>query len=114
MDVARTYAHVVLFHCPQCAGPLASAFSTTSERVESLEGGKFTAMCRCGWTGDGLDLQAARQSVQPWEAICVTPVSESRKPVRDSKIPRMDWVSRVAQEIATFSKKIKAQSANAW
>jgi len=114
MDVARTYAHVVLFHCPQCRGPLASAFSSVSQQVESLDGGKSAATCRCGWTGDGLDLQAARQSVQPWEAIYVTPEGESRKPVQDSKITPMDWISRVAQEIATYSKRIKAHSANAW
>jgi hypothetical protein len=114
MGIPRMYAHVLLFHCPQCGGPLASAFSTAGEQVESLEGLKFTAMCRCGWIGDGLDVREARRSVQPWEAICLTPISEPRKAVQASKTSSMDWVSRVAQEIATFSKKIKAHSANAW
>jgi hypothetical protein len=59
-------------------------------------------------------LPAARQSVQPWEAIYVTPEGESRPPVQDSKITPMDWISRVAQEIATYSKRIKTRSANAW
>jgi hypothetical protein len=114
MDVTRTYAHVVLFHCPQCGGPLASAFSTASEEVESLDAGKFGAKCRCGWSGDGLSLQAATRSVQPWETIGVTPVSEPRQVAQDSKLTSKDWLSRVAQEIAAFSKKIKAQSACAW
>jgi hypothetical protein len=101
----KQFAHVVLFHCPRCRGPIASAFSSSNENLEKLEEGEFGAVCRCGWIGNGLDLTAVNQSIQPWEAICEPPAVPERSSVSNSN----NWLFRVAREIASLSKKLKTQ-----
>lgn len=105
MNSARErFAHVILFQCPQCKGPLASAFSSSKEDMESVDGGQFGAVCRCGWTGDGLNLSAVNQSVQPWEAVCEPPPVQPEPFSNYISNPR-DWLFRVAKEIASFAVK---------
>jgi hypothetical protein len=107
----KQFAHVVLFHCPRCRGPIASAFSNSNENFENLAEGEFGAVCRCGWIGNGLDLTAVNQSVQPWEAICETPAAPERTSVSGYISSSNNWLFRVAREIASLSKKLKAQPA---
>lgn len=106
MDSARErFAHVILFQCPQCQGPLASAFTSSNNDIKSLDGGQFGAVCRCGWIGDGLDLLAVNKSVQRWEAICEAPPPVERDNLRDYILNPKDWLFRVAKEIATFAQR---------
>jgi hypothetical protein len=104
----KQFAHVVLFHCPRCRGPIASAFSNSNENLETLAEGEFGAVCRCGWIGNGLDLTVVNQSVQPWEAICEAPAVPERTSYISSS---NNWLFRVAREISSLSKKLKAQPA---
>jgi hypothetical protein len=107
----KQFAHVVLFYCPRCRGPIASAFSSSNENLENLADGEFGAVCRCGWIGNGLDLTAVNQSVQPWEAICEAPAVPERSNVSDYISSSNNWLFRVAREISSLSKKLKAQPA---
>jgi hypothetical protein len=107
----KQYAHVVLFTCPRCRGPIASAFASSNESLESLGEGEFGAVCRCGWIGNGLDLTAVNQSIQPWEAICEPPAVPERSNVSTHISSSNNWLFRVAREIASLSKKLKAQPA---
>lgn len=111
MAARKQFAHVVLFYCPRCRGPIASAFSSPNENLENLTEGEFGAVCRCGWIGNGLDLTAVNQSIQPWEALCETPAVSERGRVSDSSGSSGNWLSRVAREIASFSRKLKGQPA---
>ncbi|MDP9337782.1 MAG: hypothetical protein M3P45_02825 [Acidobacteriota bacterium] len=97
----KQFAHVVLFYCPRCRGPIASAFSTSDA----------SAVCRCGWIGNGLDLTAVNQSIQPWEAICEAPEPSPRETAGANTSNSDNWLFRVAKEIASLSKKLKAQPA---
>jgi hypothetical protein len=99
----KRFAHVILFQCPHCKGPLASAFSTSDETIQYIDGGQFSAVCQCGWTGSGLDLLAVKQSVQPWETVCDPPVK--REAATEYLINPKDWLFRVAQQIASFAPK---------
>ncbi len=112
MNAARQqFAHVVLFHCPRCRGPIAAAFSNSDESHENLVEGEFGAVCRCGWIGNGLDLTAVNQSTQPWEALCEPPTAAERLSAEAYLTNADNWLVRVAREIASLSKKLKAQPA---
>jgi len=104
IDTGKRFAHVILFECPHCKGPLASAFSSLNETMECLDGGQFSAVCRCGWMGSGLDLLAVKKSVQPWEVMCETVPVQSEPMAQYFTNPR-DWLYRVAQQIASFAHK---------
>ncbi len=113
MTAARKqFAHVVLFHCPRCHGPIASAFSSANESLENLAESEFGAVCRCGWIGNGLDLTAVNQSIQPWEAICEPPAVPDQPGVSGYISSSNNWLFRVAREIASLSKKLKTQPAS--
>lgn len=107
----KQFAHVVLFHCPRCRGPIASAFTSANENLETLAESEFGAVCRCGWIGNGLDLTAVNQSIQPWETICEAPGAPERSNVSDYIDGSNNWLFRVAREIAWLSKKLKGQPA---
>jgi hypothetical protein len=99
----KRFAHVILFQCPQCRGPLASAFSSSNEDMENLDGGQFSAVCRCGWIGSGSDLSPVKQSVQPWETVCDSPAPVKPASLSEYIKNPKDWLFRVAKEIATFA-----------
>ncbi len=97
------FARVILFQCPQCRGPLASAFSYSNADTQAFEDGQFSAVCRCGWMGNGLDLSAVIESVQPWEAVAEAPPKDEF--ICAYSLNPRDWLFRVAKEIAAFSHK---------
>ena len=99
----KRFAQVILFQCPQCRGPLASAFSSSNEDMENLDGGQFSAVCRCGWIGSVLDLSPVKQSVQPWETLCDSPAPVKPASLSEYIKNPKDWLFRVAKEIATFA-----------
>ena len=103
MSTARKrFAHVVLFQCPQCRGPLASAYSSSTPTLDTLDGGQFSAECCCGWSGNGLDFSAVNQSVQPWE-IVEAPIAATDEVSSEFPSGSPDWLGRVAKEIATLA-----------
>jgi hypothetical protein len=106
LSATAQYARVILFQCPQCRGPLASASSFSNADMQTLEGGQFSAVCRCGWMGNGLDLSGVIESVQPWEAVAETPPRDEF--VHAYSLNPRDWLFRVAKEIAAFSHKALA------
>jgi hypothetical protein len=107
----QQFAHVVLFHCPRCRGPIASAFSSSNPSLEKLTESEFGAVCRCGWIGNGLDLTAVNQSIQPWEALCEPPTAAQRLSATEATPNSNNWLQRVAREVASLSKKLKTQHA---
>jgi hypothetical protein len=108
---SQQFAHVVLFHCPRCRGPIATAFSSSNPRLENLAEGEFGAVCRCGWIGNGLDLTAVNQSIQPWETLCEPPTAAQRLSASEGLPSSNNWLHRVAREVASLSKKLKTQPA---
>jgi hypothetical protein len=103
-SVRKCFAHVILFQCPECGGPLASAYSSLKETMDTLDGGQFNAECCCGWIGNGLDFLAVNQSVQPWETLWRAISPDERQPSADHVSHTKDWLFRVAKEIASFAK----------
>jgi hypothetical protein len=106
----KCFAHVILFQCPQCSGPLSSAFLSCNETLESLDGGQFRAICRCGWMGDGLDLSSLNHSVQAWNNSSKPSLSSAaalRQGLSTSgEFPHAcpdEWLFRVSKKIAAFS-----------
>jgi hypothetical protein len=71
--------------------------------MESLDGGQFGSVCRCGWIGDGLDFLAVNRSVQPWEVVCEEPVTDEH--LSDNILNPRDWLFRVAREIASYAQR---------
>ena len=47
----ESFAHVLLFACPRCGIPLASASASTGKNLEIADGHWFNPHCPCGWTG---------------------------------------------------------------
>ena len=64
--VNSSFAHVLLFACPQCGIPLASACATTDRNLESADAHWFNPHCPCGWTGSVIGLDARKHWVEPW------------------------------------------------
>lgn len=62
------FAHVLLFECPECRRPLASACASTKRSLEDADGHWFNPHCACGWTGAVVGLTAVHHWVADWEA----------------------------------------------
>jgi hypothetical protein len=60
------FAHVLLFGCPLCGRPLASACFNTKQSLEEADAHWFNPHCVCGWTGDVTGMLAVRHWVEPW------------------------------------------------
>jgi hypothetical protein len=61
------YAHVMLFSCPDCGSPLATACASTKRNLEQAEAHWFSPRCHCGWTGDVMGVLAVRHWVEEWQ-----------------------------------------------
>jgi hypothetical protein len=67
MEGKRTqFAHVLLFACPVCARPLATACNSTKRNLEAADGQYFRPHCLCGWSGEVIGMKAIKHSVEPW------------------------------------------------
>jgi hypothetical protein len=64
--VAEQFAHVLLFGCPQCGRPLASACASTQKNLEGADAHWFNPHCHCGWTGEVIGVTALKHWVEPW------------------------------------------------
>lgn len=63
------FAHVLLFACPQCERPLASACASHKQNLEEADAHYFNPHCHCGWTGPVMGLEAVKHFVEPWRAF---------------------------------------------
>jgi len=66
--VVQQFVHVLLFGCPSCARPLASACVSMEKNLENADAHWFNPHCHCGWTGDVIGITAMKHWVEPWEA----------------------------------------------
>jgi hypothetical protein len=66
MKVTDQFAHVLLFSCPQCGRPLASACANQALNLEGADAHWFTPRCHCGWSGEVIGVTAVRHWVEPW------------------------------------------------
>ncbi|MGB2632434.1 MAG: hypothetical protein WAM58_00730 [Candidatus Acidiferrum sp.] len=67
MEIDQQFAHVLLFSCPQCGNPLASACASTKRNLEQAEAHWFNPHCHCGWTGDVIGVTSIKHWVEPWQ-----------------------------------------------
>ena len=68
MGNGERFAHVLLFQCPKCSGPLAISNATANKNLEDIDASSFETWCVCGWFGKFLGLKARRHWVEPWSA----------------------------------------------
>jgi hypothetical protein len=66
------YAHVLLFACPQCSRPLATACASPKRSLEDADAHRFDPHCHCGWAGPLVGFEASKHWVQPWGEIAAT------------------------------------------
>jgi predicted RNA-binding Zn-ribbon protein involved in translation (DUF1610 family) len=60
------YVHVLLFQCPRCGEPVASARVTASRNIEEVDGDTASYSCKCGHSGALLGLHARQHWVEEW------------------------------------------------
>ena len=60
------FAHVLLFTCPACGRPLASACVDTKRSLEGADAHWYQPHCHCGWTGEVAGVVAIRHWVVDW------------------------------------------------
>jgi hypothetical protein len=65
--VTDSYAHVLLFACPKCGNPLASACASTWKNLEIADAHYFNPHCPCGWTGPVIGVEAVKHWVEVWK-----------------------------------------------
>jgi hypothetical protein len=62
----RTFAHVLLFRCPQCSTPATAACSSKNMDREQIATRAFNHACKCGWSGKLRGLMAVQHWVECW------------------------------------------------
>jgi hypothetical protein len=60
---AEPFVHVLLFECPKCCKPIASAIATGERNLEDTDGRLFAIRCECGWNGNQMGVSAKRHWV---------------------------------------------------
>jgi hypothetical protein len=68
VPLTQQFAHVLLFSCPECSRPLASACASPNRNLEVADAHWFNPHCRCGWTGDVMGVIAVKHWVEAWQA----------------------------------------------
>ena len=63
----EVFSHVLLFSCPKCGNPLASAWLSTEKNLEGADAQRFDRKCDCGWSGRLVGAQALRHWIEPWK-----------------------------------------------
>lgn len=64
--VTRSFAHVLLFACPKCGIPLATACASLEKNLEVADAHWFDPRCPCGWTGAVIGVEALKHWVEQW------------------------------------------------
>ena len=68
-NTTEHFAHVLLFACPECERPLASACANSKKNLEEADAHLFNPHCHCGWSGPVPGIEAVKHWVQPWRAF---------------------------------------------
>ena len=87
--VTDSFSHVLLFACPQCGSPLASACVSTQKNLEVADAQWFNPRCDCGWTGSVVCVQAPKHWVESWKIPVNVPLEE----VDHSVWLRTNWLN---------------------
>jgi len=66
VESSDQFAHVLLFACPHCGRPLASACASIAGNLEIADAHWFQPHCHCGWTGDVIGMTAIKHWVEAW------------------------------------------------
>ena len=75
MSIPDQFAHVLLFSCPECGAPLATACASARRNLEPAEGHWFNPHCHCGWTGDVMGVTAIKHWVEGWDQPVDSPAA---------------------------------------
>lgn len=62
----QEFVHVLLFACPECAGPIVATERASERNLEEVDESSFPCRCFCGWNGTVGGLRARRHWVEPW------------------------------------------------
>jgi len=62
------FAHVLLFTCPQCGSPVASARLIEEKNLETADAVEYMLLCRCGWMGQIVGARALKRWVEQWDS----------------------------------------------
>lgn len=65
--VTESCAHVLLFACPKCGSPLASACASLEKNFEVADAHWFNPHCHCGWIGPVIGAEALKHWSEPWK-----------------------------------------------
>jgi hypothetical protein len=65
--VTSSIAHVLLFACPKCGVPLASACASAERNLEVADAHWFNPHCSCGWTGSVSGIEAVQHYIHDWK-----------------------------------------------
>jgi hypothetical protein len=60
------FVHVMLYKCPECGAPIATALVKEHRNVEPIDGKVIQIQCLCGWSGQLLGVTAMRHWVEAW------------------------------------------------
>jgi hypothetical protein len=66
-SVTDGFSHVLLFSCPKCASPVASALTSTEKNLEGADAQRLDCKCACGWSGPLVGAQALKHWIEPWK-----------------------------------------------
>jgi len=88
------FAHVLLFACPLCNRPLASACASAKRSLEEADAHYFNPHCHCGWSGPVAGLEAVTHWVHAWPEVDATAgLAQPDDGACDGKL-RSVWVQR--------------------
>jgi DNA-directed RNA polymerase subunit N (RpoN/RPB10) len=69
MESGSKFAHLLLFRCPECGEPIATACASYFANLEEVDARQFSAHCSdCDKAFDMLGIQAVRHWVDPWDS----------------------------------------------
>ena len=63
----KSFAHVVVFKCPDSGDPIGASFLSDSKNLEEVDGHKFKVRCDCGWSGALLGIHRVNGWVENWK-----------------------------------------------
>jgi hypothetical protein len=61
-----TFAHIVLFRCPESGEPIAAAAASGSKSLEDVDSYSFPLRCNCGWFGTLPGIARLKNWVEEW------------------------------------------------
>jgi hypothetical protein len=60
------YAHLLLFRCKQCNGPVGVPVMGQARNLEEIDSETYIVECRCGWSESLLGAEALAHWVLAW------------------------------------------------